>query len=213
MPTITPDTTPSFPVVPNYGYTSSPQYRIDAVELEGGYEKVNQLWPRPLLFITAAPLDDAEVEEMEQVLAFYHAVAGMSKYFRMRDHVDYQSVGIRAVPAFTDQPLTEIGSTGTYQLVKNYVSGGLIQVREIYKPIGDTISVGNEVAAEQSDWTLDEANGVLTPGGTFTGTPTTWGGEFDVEVRFTSELQMEASTFGTHGTRLSMREKRRVPTT
>jgi hypothetical protein len=90
------------------------------------------------------------------------------------------------------------------------------QVREIYKPIGDTILVANELGAVQasSKWTLDEANGTVDPNGTFTGTPTFWGGEFDVEVRFMEDqLNLEVSTFGTRNVRFGMREKRREATT
>lgn len=208
------DTTPVFPAIPNYGFIASPRYRVQVIGREGGFERVNRLWSRPLLHITAVPLEDATVEDMEEALNFFHAMGGPSTYFRVLDYTDYKSCGVNSTPAATDQPLVEIGTSGTYQLVKHYTVGAITQVREIYKPRGSTIVVANEVQVLQSDWSLDEATGVLTPGGSFSGTPTSWGGEFEVEVRFLEEgLSVEIATYGTRNARLAMRERRRAATT
>jgi uncharacterized protein (TIGR02217 family) len=215
--TITADAnTALFPVTPNYSYLVSPRFLTDIVKREGGYERLNAKWSRPLLFISAAPFEDTPIIQMEQIRDFYYAMRGEATYFRFKDWSDYKSVGLGSTTGFLDQPLTElVDAAGTYQLIKEYSVGSITQVREIYKPVGSTIRIANESNAEQdsADWTLDEATGVLTPGGGFTGTPTYWGGDFDVEVRFSGELHIEYSNAGTMSSRVSMQERRRSPTT
>lgn len=108
-------------------------------------------------------------------------------------------------PTPGDQPFTFIpGSPGGYQLVKVYTYGAREQVREIVKPNGATIRVANQLGIEQptSAWLLDEATGLLQTLGGFSGTPTSWGGEFYVLARFDSELpisienkQIQAASF------------------
>lgn len=199
------DPMPTFPVLPSYGFIASPRYLVSVVEREGGFEKVNRLWARPLLHLTSVPLEDVSVSDTEKLINFYHAMGGSATYFRCRDYSDYRA---------EDQPLVEIvASPGSYQLVKHYTSGGVTQVREIYKPVGDTVVVKNELGVEQTDWTLDEANGVLVPGPTFSGVPTFWSGDFDVEVRFVGGLDVEIVDFGTRSARVAMKEKRRAATT
>jgi uncharacterized protein (TIGR02217 family) len=66
--------------------------------------------------------------------------------------------------------------------------GAFTHVRPIRRPVGSTVRIANEVGAEQSDWTLDEATGIVTPGGTFAGVPTAAGFEFDVLCRFNSSF-------------------------
>lgn len=218
------DPMPTFPKTPSYGFVATPTYRVGFVEREGGFEKVNRIWDRPLLAVNAAPFENTTVEDMETILNFYHAMGGMSTYFRFKDESDYQSVGIESATSEIDQPLVAItGSPTLYQLVKYYtvtVSDTspittVTQVREIYKPRPSTIEVANEVGTLQATtaYTLDAINGTVQPNGTFSGTPTFWGGQFDVEVRFNSELSLEISSYGTRATSFQMREKRRPATT
>lgn len=218
---ITADTAPLFPATPSYGFIASPTYRTRIPETEGGYERPNRLWSRPLLYITAAPFDDASVLDLDLVRDFFHVMAGAATYFRFKDWSDYKSCGSLATVTPLDQPLVLL-TGNNYQLVRNYTitlpggGGTLTQVREIYKPVGSTFRCANGSGVEQdgTKWTLDEANGVLIKGGTFTGTPTAWGGEYDVETRFAEDmLNVEVPNFGTRTTRFALREARREPTT
>ena len=221
MGTVTLDAnTPIFPVTPNYGFIARPRYRTQAAERESGYERVNRLWSRPLHYYASVPLDDTTVAENEALRDFYHAMGGPSTYFKFKDQQDYKSCSINAAIAPTDQPLVlQVGSSTIWQLVRNYTiilpgGGTLIQVREIYKPKGSTIRIANGSAVEQSDWTLDEANGTITKGGSFSGTPTSWGGEYYAECRFENDgLDIEISGFAIRSAKVQMRERRRSATT
>lgn len=187
MSTITPDLSETFPSCPTYGFISEPNYLVKITAREGGFERRQLIWSRPLLKFTGVPFGDQPQEDIEDILDFWHAMHGMAFGFRFRDYTDYKSCRLSATPAATDQPLiANVDSPAKYQLVKQYVtkSGRTIQQREITRPIGSTILVANEAGDLQSDWTLDESTGLVHAGGSFTGTPHSWGGEFDCWSRF-----------------------------
>ena len=205
--TIVADTLETFPECPSFGFTVEPRYLVKAIEREGGYERVDRRWARPLSFYTAVPMGDRPEEEIQNLLYFWHAVGGTSGVFRFKDWADYLSCRVGVTPGVTDQPL-ELISGANYQLVKRYVYGSLTQTRDITRPIGSTIAIANTLGATQTDWSLDEATGILTAGGGFVGTPGTWGGEFDVYARFTSNLAISLTDHKIQNASFTLRERR-----
>jgi uncharacterized protein (TIGR02217 family) len=190
MPTITADAQyPTFPECPGFGFTAEPRYLTKAIDGEGGQARVDRRWTRPLSFFTAVPTGNRDADVIQNLLNFWHAVGGTSLRFRFKDWTDYKSCKTTITPSALDQPF-EVISAGHYQMIKQYAAGPLIQNREIYRPIGSTIIVANTLGAAQTDWTLDEATGLLTPGGGFVGTPGSWGGEFDLPCRFLTEYSL-----------------------
>lgn len=191
-----PDTTEIFPGCPSFGFTSGPRYKTKIIEREGGYERRTRKWSRPLHRYVAVPMGNRVEEEIQEILYFWHAMGGMATGFRLKDHADYKSCKTHETPTPLDQPFVfQEDSPSGYQMVKTYTFGSLEQIREIYKPKGDTIRVANEAGVEQPDtaWTLDEGTGLLTPEESFVGTPTAWGGEFYVYARFDSTLDVAIS--------------------
>jgi len=188
-PVVTADALPTFPECPGFGFTVEPRYLVKPIEREGGQERVDRRWSRPLSFFTAVPTGNRDASVVQNLLIFWHAVGGMSGSFRFRDWSDYKSCRTVDAPTMLDQPFEEL-TGGEYQLVKEYVAGSLTQVREIYRPIGSTLLVANTLGAAQTDYTIDESTGILVPGETFVGTPGSWGGEFDLCCRFTTALSL-----------------------
>lgn len=185
--TIVPDLAELFPTCPTFGFIAEPNYLVKITAREGGFERRQRVWARPLSKYTGVPTGDQPNDDIEELLEFWHAMGGMSSGFRFRDWIDYKSCRLGGTPAATDQPLILSGdSPPSYRLIKQYVtkSGRTTQEREITRPIGSTVVVANQLGVTQTDWTLDESTGLLTKGGTFTGTPHSWGGEFDVWCRF-----------------------------
>jgi uncharacterized protein (TIGR02217 family) len=194
--TIVPDTSPIFPNCPTFGYVSEPNYLVKITQREGGYERRQRMWSTPLTMITGSPTGDQPQKDIEAVLAFWHAMGGLSNAFRFQDWTDYLSCSLDDEPAATDQPLVISGdSPASYRLVKQYVVGSIIQQRYILRPVGSSILIANEVGVAQSDWTLNESTGLLTKGGSFAGTPTSWGGQFYLWGRFNAQLNPEVSNY------------------
>lgn len=207
MGTIVPDTLETFPECPTYGFTVEPRYLVKAIERDGGNERVDRRWSRPLNFYTAVPMGDRAEEDAQAVLVFWHAVGGMGGQFRFKDYSDFKSCPTNADTTYLDQPF-EVIDASHYQLVKRYTYRSLSQLREIYKPVGSTITVGNELGVQQTDWSLDEGTGILTKGGTFSGTPSSWGGEFDIYARFTTNLSIAITNREIQNINFTLRERR-----
>jgi uncharacterized protein (TIGR02217 family) len=195
--TIIPDTSAIFPNCPTFGYISEPNYLVKITSREGGFERRQRMWSRPLTKITASPSGDQSNVDIQAVQTFWHAMGGLSSAFRALDWTDYKSCLLNETPAATDMPLVLSGdSPASYRLMKQYVVGSIIQQREILKPVGSTILIANETGTPQTDWTLDESTGLLTKGGTFSGTPHSWGGEFYIWCRFDAQFNPTISNWG-----------------
>ena len=195
-PTIILDDSPIFPNCPTFGYVAEPNYLVKITSREGGFERRQRMWSRPLTRITASPTGDQPQKDIESVIAFWHAMGGLSSAFRATDWTDYLSCSLDDNPAPTDMPLVLSGdSPQSWRLVKQYTAGSIIQQREILKPLGASIRVANELAIEQHDFTIDENTGLVTKGGTFSGTPTSWGGEFYIWCRFDAQLNPSVTNY------------------
>lgn len=195
-PTIIADPAPVFPGCPTFGFTVEPNYLVKITSREGGFERRDRKWARPLIKFSGVPLGDRPQADIEDVLYFWHAMGGMSTAFRFKDWSDFKSCRLDATPHATDMPLAVSGdSPSSYRLIKQYTAYGITQEREILRPVGSSVSIANETGTIQTDWTLDESTGLLTIGGSFSGTPTSWGGEFDVWVRFDGQLNPQLSNY------------------
>jgi uncharacterized protein (TIGR02217 family) len=190
------DLAETFPTCYTFGFISEPQVLVKITSREGGFERRDRKWARSLRYYSSVPLGSQQEDEILDILDFWEAMGGMASGFRFKDWIDYKSCRRSIEPQVTDQVLVSSGdSPASYRLVKNYVTktARTVQPREITRPIGSTIMIGNEVGAAQTDWTLDESTGLVTIGGGFSGTPTCWGGEFDVWCRFDAQFNPAAS--------------------
>lgn len=197
-PIIIPDLAEVFPACPTFGFETAPQILVKITSREGGYERRDRKWSRSLRSYASVPMGSQSEDEILDILDFWEAMGGMWQGFRFKDWIDYKSCRRSVTPTAHDQPLELSGdSPASYRLIKNYPtkSGRTIQQREIARPIGSTIMIANEVGLTQTAWTLDESTGILTVDGGFSGTPTSWGGEFDVWVRFDAQFNPAASNY------------------
>lgn len=209
MPTITPDTAARFPACPAYGFTADPFFLVKIIAREGGFELVDRKWSQPRRTYDGVPLGERAQEDIEEILYFWLAVGGMSGEFRFRDYLDYKSSRLSDDIEATDQPLEELDTSPvSYQLVKQYTVGSLTHTRPIRRPVGSTVLISNEVGAVQTDWTLDEATGIVTPGPTFAGVASAAGFEFDVLCRFNASFTPQIVNQQIQSAEVSLIEKR-----
>lgn len=205
--------TPSFPLPPGIGYISRPRYSVTGAETSGGNEKRNLNWAR-VLHDFEFNIEHAQTN-MQGVMDFYHAMGATAFGFRFKDWNDYRSAAPTIALARTDQPLVLI-TGATYQLTKRYTKGALSRDRDIKKPVSGTILIADAgvLKTETTHYTINYATGVVTllysPAGSLT-----WGGEFDVPVRFRDEVEWELTfredggTF-VHAAAIALRELRRA---
>lgn len=200
-----------FPVCPSLGAQSAPAYNVSVARMMSGAERRNRFWQYPLHRYNVS-VDPRAVDEVQTVLEWWHAMGGPECGFRWIDYADYKSCRVQNEPTPFDQPFTPAaGSPAGYQLIKEYTVGSRTQERIILKPVSGTIRVANGAGTEQlaGTWSIDYTTGILTPGVGFSGVPTTWGGEFDVPVRFEgSELPITLMQETIHGTSFVLVELR-----
>lgn len=201
---------PRFPQCLSFGFVSEPMYVVSVIERASGVESRNRSWSRPLYRYTAllGPRVEGDVQD---ALEFYHAVGGRAYGFRFRDPVDYLSCRVGQTLSAVDQPLYLLSgySPESYQMVKEYSYGALTQQREIYKPVLGTILVADNgvLKTESVDYSIDYARGLVELAFTPVG-PLTWGGEFDVPVRFDSEFPVEVLDRRIQSASFTLRELR-----
>lgn len=203
--------TPSFPQCPSFGYTVRPNYSVTISEASSGWERRNRNWARPLhkFDCTVGP---RAVEDIQELLDFWHALGGPEVGFRFRDYNDYKSCQVQETATRTDQLLELMtDSPNGYQLTKAYSYGARTQLRPILKPIQGTIMVADDGVAktEGVHWQLNYATGVVTISFSPVG-ELTWGGEFDTPVRFDSEFPVEIVDRQIHSVAFALKELRDV---
>lgn len=208
--TITSDSTPTFPACPTYGFNVDPMILVKIVTLESGFERTSRKWAQARRTFAGMPVGTKPQRDIEAILYFYLAIGATEGAFRFKDWTDFKSCRLDDEPFRTDQPiLVSSGSSPErYRLAKVYTVGAFTHTRYITRPIGSTITVANDSGIAQTDWTLDEATGFIVPGGTFTGTPSFWGGEFDVYCRFDGAFQVEIANFKIQTAQVNLIEKR-----
>ena len=188
-----------FPATLSFGSLGGPERRTEIVTLANGHEERNTPWAQARRRYDAG-LGLRSLDDVETLIAFFEARQGMLHGFRWKDWADYKSCpASRAVTAL-DQPLgLGDGARTQFALSKTYRSGAWASTRLIAKPVAGSVrmALGGTEMAEALHWTLDAAAGVVTfvdpPAA---GAEVTAGFEFDVPVRFDTDLiQVSVASF------------------
>lgn len=160
--------TPRFPDAIARGTQYGPAYLTRVARNVGGYEARNQNWSLPLYEgdVSHGAKTQALIDDL---LAFFHGVAGMQNGFRFKNFNDYQAAGAQGTLVLL--------TASTWQMYKTYTYGALSKARKISKPVSGTITVEGG-----GSYTLDATTGIITK--TAGADPTSWTGQFDDPVRF-----------------------------
>ena len=167
----------------------SPEFSTSVAVTASGHERRNSLWSDARLRFDVGPGIRSEAE-LGVLIAFFRARRGAARGFRLSDPFDHSSNGMTGTPTATDQVLgTGDGLTATFQLVKRYASGSQAWVRSITKPVAGSVRVALGGVEQASGWSVSTTTGLVTfatppP----SGVAVTAGFEFDVPVRFDSDV-------------------------
>lgn len=172
--------TPRFPDNIAFGATVGPTYLTVVTPVYSGRDGRIPAWSQARIHFDVGRrcMNVADTATLD---AFFRAVKGRAYGFRIKDWTDYTCTTTQGV-------LSATGTTGVYQLGKQYVSGALSETRAISKPVAGTVLVFKNGVQITSGLTLDTTTGHVTisptPGGTDV---LTWSGQFDVPVRFDAD--------------------------
>jgi len=168
-----------FPTSIKYGASGGPEYLTDIIEVKSGHESRSQMWsysrgPWSVDFLRT----DAEVATL---IAFFRAMRGRGYGFRFKDWSDYSA---------TDQNLgTGDGFATDFQLRKAYTTTGATTFyRDIFKPVSGTVTIYIDDVEQESGWSVDTTNGVVTfDSAPAVGETVTADFEFDIKARFDTD--------------------------
>jgi uncharacterized protein (TIGR02217 family) len=178
-----------FPDNISRGARGGPERRTRIVELASGREERNSPWAGSRRRYDAS-YGIRRADDLAAVIAFYEARMARLRGFRWKDWADYKSCLPSQTPADTDQLIGRGDGTATaFQLAKTYASGLQSYVRDIKKPVAGTVVVAAGGVTQSSGWSVDTTTGIVTFSlAPANGAAITAGFEFDVPVRFDSDL-------------------------
>lgn len=188
-----------FPANLSFGSVGGPERRTEIVTLANGFEERNTPWAHSRRRYDAG-VGLRSLNDVATLIAFFEARAGQLHGFRWKDWSDFKSCLPAATPGPEDQ-LIGIGDgvRTVFQLQKTYVSGLQTYTRPIRKPVAGTVVVAladdPKVAGVEFDVNVEtgEIEFAVPPD---VGTRVTAGFEFDVPVRFdTDVIQTSVASF------------------
>lgn len=190
----------TFPEHISRGSVGGPDWPAEIVTLGSGREERNTPLSSPLRTYDAR-YGVRRPNEAYEILQLYMVAMGRLRGFRFKDWTDYRSSPPATAPAATDQALgTGDAADVTFQLTKAYTIESLTFTRTITRPrVGILVAVDGAPLAE-ADYAVNLTTGVVTfDAAPAIGAVLTWGGEFDVPVRFDcamSQVEMNGPISG-----------------
>ena len=188
-----------FPANLSFGSVGGPERRTEIVTLTNGFEERNTPWAHARRRYDAG-VGLRSLDDVEALIAFFEARQGQLFGFRWKDWADYKSCPASRTVGADDQRIgTGDGVSRVFALSKAYLSGEVVYVRPIVKPVAGTlrVAVAGDPKVESIDWAVDTGTGAVTfaepPD---VGVAVTAGFEFDVPVRFdTAMIQTSLASF------------------
>ena len=169
-----------FPATIAYGASGGPRFLTAITATQSGREQRVAQWQgsRGEWNVSTGIRSRADVSAF---LAFFYARRGRAHGFRFKDWTDFRAAG---------QLLgTGDGEQIAFQLVRRYDSGGTVHERRITRPVEGTVMVYRDGVKATSGVSVDYATGIITfSSPPALGAAVTAGFEFDVPVRFDSDL-------------------------
>jgi len=179
-----------FPASLSFGAIGGPERRTEIVTLANGFEERNTPWAHSRRRYDAG-LGLRSLDDMALLVTFFEARQGQLFGFRWKDWGDFKSC-LPTGEVSPDDQLLGLGDgvQTVFQLRKDYPSGHQCYVRDITKPVLDTVrvSLDGDEQADIIDFVLDVPTGTLTfPTPPGPGVEVRAGFEFDVPVRFDAD--------------------------
>ena len=167
--------TPRLPEALSAGSKIGPGYSTSVARNLGGFEASNQNWSMPLYEGDIGYVARTQ-QQLDDLLAFFHGVAGRHHGFRVKNFYDYLVTG----PQGTVLQL----SAHPWQMQKTYTYGALNMTRKISKPVAGVAVAGG------GTYSVDTTTGIITAIGSPAVAPTGWTGQFDTPMKFNTDKML-----------------------
>lgn len=179
----------TFPEHISRGSVGGPDWPAEIVSLGSGREERNTPLSSPLRTYDAR-YGVRRPNEAYEILQLYLVAMGRLRGFRFKDWTDYRSGPPATLPAATDQALgTGTGVATQFQLRKTYEVAAQSFVRTITRPRAGILVAIDGAVLDPADFSVNLVTGIVTfDAAPAIGAVLTWGGEFDVPVRFDCAL-------------------------
>lgn len=178
-----------FPDEIAYGSSGGPMRKTQIVNLASGFEQRNTPWSSSRRKFDIS-FGIKSYDQLLEVIEFWEARHGQLYGFRFKDYSDFKSCPPSQTASNIDQTIAIAdGVSNFYQITKTYASGSRSYVRDIKKPVTDTVVISlDDVTLAPSEYTVDYTTGIIT----FDNIPPLdtvikAGYEFDVPVRFDAD--------------------------
>lgn len=183
---------PRFPDALSYWMEGGRGFQTVVTETYGGNEYRNAAWSQARGEWQAKgealrSLQSGSSEYYVPLRNLFRVCRGQLNGFRFKDWFDYKDDGAGVLGTTG----LAVGATLAYQMFKNYSVSPATYQQKVLKPVASTIKVYVDGVLQTltTDYTLDATAGVVT----FVSQPTvgkalTWTGEFDIPVRFASDV-------------------------
>ena len=187
------------PVDVRLGMSYADDYTVMITTTAGGAEYRKLVHPYPVRRFRLI-FREALASVWTDVLNLYHRCYGRYAGFRAKAFDDFTTAADgRSAPTKDDQVLTYV-SSGVYQLRKVYgLDAAGIAIgrpsRVIYKPVAGTTLIAKNGTLVSSGITVDTTTGRVTisPAPSYPADVITGGCEFDIPVRFDTDLAVDQS--------------------
>jgi uncharacterized protein (TIGR02217 family) len=178
-----------FPAAISFGSSGGVERRTEIVELVSGHEERNSPWAHSRRRYDAG-LGIRSLDDLDAVLAFFEARHGRLFGFRWKDWLDHKSCAPSGVPGPGDQAMLAGAGPAEWRLAKAYGDGAGTYLRPIAKPVPGSVRVAVDgVELAPAAFAVNPATGAVTLASPApAGAAVTAGFEFDVAVRFDTDL-------------------------
>ncbi|QJI53359.1 hypothetical protein vBAcoSR7M_37 [Alteromonas phage vB_AcoS-R7M] len=175
-----------FPTAISYGSAGGPTYNTTIVDGLSGVKSKNINWQYPLHKYDAV-YGIKTIDEMYQLLEFFHIAQGRAHVFRYKDWADYNSViPGHATSAFDQLIGVGDGSNRNFQIVKQYGVGSYTKSRIITKPVSGTLKVSVN-GSVTSAYTVNDMGVITFTSAPANGVDVRCGYEFDIPAAFDTD--------------------------
>jgi uncharacterized protein (TIGR02217 family) len=194
------------PSVPGYPCLVAPVTSTTITVASSGDEGRNRNWQHPLRKVKLPAAQARQWNVIQDLISHFLVLGGPFNSFAFRDPFDFATTGLLAPNEPQASVLQRVtggdqafgtgdGLTRSFQLTKTYTRGPATYVRKIGLPL-----LANLVIWDNAGLVSPTAYSVTRPGGlvTFTAAPLaghalTWGGLFDIPVRFDADDSLDAT--------------------